>query len=60
MSLLIFIHSDGQLICIYEPFWQEVSAVSDTQVTVKAYGQYGPVVFNFYINVRIICTKTTV
>ena len=34
--LLIFIYSMmGQLICKYEPFWQEVS---ETHVTVKALG----------------------
>ena len=43
MQLLIFTYSMmGVLICKYEPFWQEVSAVSDTQVTVKA---CGPLVF---------------
>ena len=37
LALLIFIYSMiGLLICKYEPFWQEVSVVSDTQVTVKA------------------------
>ena len=28
----------GLLICKYEPFWQEVSAISDTQVAVKVFG----------------------
>ena len=35
---------DGQLIFKYEPLWQEVSLVSDTQVTVKA---LGPLFFFF-------------
>ena len=39
MPLWIFIYSMmGLLICKYDPFWQEVSAVSDTQVTIKACG----------------------
>ena len=29
---------DGLLICKYEPFWQEIGVVSDTQVIVKAHG----------------------
>ena len=39
MPLLIFNYSMfGLLTCIYEPFWQKVSAESDTQVIVKACG----------------------
>ena len=41
MPLLIFIYSImGQVICKYEPFRQDVSAVSYTQVTVNACGTF--------------------
>ena len=54
---ILFIIKMGLLICKYKSFWQEISVVSDTRVTVKACGPFVHKIvcdYKFMMNWKVI------